>query len=227
MILATSSAGGKSDLAQLANDLGSFALACARDGASLDQCERGVLSRILALGFSAMQMFLGTQGNGDLGPTVETQDGKTLHRSEAVQQRSLRTIFGEHSFASYVYASGSKRKIELRPIDARLNLPDGKASYLLQEFTQMFCVEKAFAVGARQFEAVFRQKLSVDVLEDINRAMGEQAEQFLDNLTVPPAAEEGAILVVTADVLQIRRKLLERGGIDTAVFLQAVARPVA
>lgn len=199
MILATSSASDKSDLVQLASDLGAFARSCAHDGASLDQCERGVLARILAMGFSAMQMFLGAQGNGDLGATVETQDNKTLHRSEAVQQRSLRTIFGEHSFESYVYAAGSKRKIELRPIDARLNLPDGKASYLLQEFTQMFCVEKAFAVGARQFEAVFRQELSVDVLEDINRAMGEQAEQFLDNLTVPAPAEEGAILVVTAD----------------------------
>src|SRR5262249_9797488 len=99
----------------------------------------------------------------------------------------------------YVYAQGSKQKIELRPIDARLNLPAGKASYLLQEFSQLFCVEKAFGVGARQFETVFRQRLSVDVLEEINRTRGGQADQFLDGLAVPPAAAEGQILVSTAD----------------------------
>jgi len=46
---------------------------------------------------------------------------------------------------------------------------------------------------------VFQQRLSVDVLEDINRAMGEQAERFLDQLPLPAPADEGAILVATAD----------------------------
>lgn len=87
---------------------------------------------------------------------------------------------------AYVYSQGNKKKIQLRPIDARINLPAGKASYLLQEFTQLFCVKKAFRVGARQFETVFGQKLSVDVLEDINRAMGEQTDRFLDQLSTPP-----------------------------------------
>jgi hypothetical protein len=122
-----------------------------------------------------------------------------LQRSDTPMLRPVRTIFGEHSFAAYVYAQGSKRRIQLRPIDARLNLPQGKASYLLQEFSQLFCVEKAFGVGARQFEKVFGQRLSVDVLEDINRDMGQQAERFLDTLPTPAAKEEGEILVATAD----------------------------
>lgn len=109
------------------------------------------------------------------------------------------TVFGEQTLQTYVYSQGDKRKIELRPIDARINLPEGKASYLLQEFSQMFCVEKAFHVGARQTETVLRQKLSVDVLEGINRAMGEQADVYLDQLPTPPRAEEGVVLVATAD----------------------------
>jgi hypothetical protein len=200
MILATSPSCDKgARLVELANDLSAFALRCVREGASLDTFERGALACVLDMGAAATDLFLAAQGDGDLGPSVTMEDGRTLHRSETVEERPLRTIFGEHKFDTFVYAAGSKRKIELRPIDARLNLPPGKASYLLEEFTQMFCVEKAFAVGARQFEAVFRQKLSVDVLEDINRAMGEQAEPFLDNLTVPPRVEEGAIMVTTSD----------------------------
>jgi hypothetical protein len=201
MIVASSPDVGKSDatLIALAEDLAGFVRRSVHEGSSLDKVERGVLGKVLDMGLAALEFFLSAQGDGDLGAEVEVEDGRTLYRSASVEKRPLRTIFGEHSFDAYVYSTGCKRKIELRPIDARLNLPEGKASYLLQEFSQLFCVEKAFAVGGRQFETVFRQKLSVDVLEDINRALGEQADGFLEHLPVPPPVEEGAILVATAD----------------------------
>jgi len=201
MILATFPVVGKSDvsLAELAEDLAAFVRRSAQDGSSLDVVERGVLGKVLDMGQVALNIFLAAQGDGNLGPSVETDDGRILYRSESVEKRPLRTIFGEHAFESYVYSAGSKRKIELRPIDARINLPADKASYLLQDFSQLFCVEKAFAVGGRQLQAVFRQQLSVDVLEGINRGMGEQADRFLDDLAPSPLAAEGAILVATAD----------------------------
>jgi hypothetical protein len=200
MIVASSLPVGKADsLVQLAEDLTGFVRQAVKEGASLDQLERGTLQRVLEIGRSAVDLFLEAQGDGDLGTSVPTAEDTVLYRSDTVMTRPLRTIFGEHSFQAYVYAQGSKRKIELRPIDARLNLPEGKASYLLQEFSQLFCVEKAFGVGARQFETVFGQKLSVDVLEDINRHMGRQAEPFLDALPKPAGQEEGQILVTSAD----------------------------
>jgi hypothetical protein len=200
MIVASSLEAGKADsLVKLAEDLAGFVRQAVQEGASLDHLERGALQRVLDIGHAAVDMFLEAQGNGDLGDTVVTAEDTLLYRSPTILTRPLRTIFGAHSFAAYVYAQGSKRKIELRPIDARLNLPEGKASYLLQEFSQLFCVEKAFGVGARQFETVFGQKLSVDVLEDINRDMGQQAEPFLDVLPKPPAQAEGGLLVTTAD----------------------------
>lgn len=200
MIVARSLDVGKADsLVELAEDLAGFVRQAVTNGATLDDLERGALPRVLAIGHAAVDMFLEAQGDGDLGQSVATPEGTILERSEVPMTRPLRTIFGEHCFQAYVYSQGSKQKIELRPIDARLNLPEGKASYLLQEFSQLFCVEKAFGVGARQFETVFRQRLSVDVLEEINRAMGAQADQFLDGLSAPAAVEEGALLVATAD----------------------------
>jgi hypothetical protein len=200
MILASSVALGKSDtLVKLANDLEGFVLEAARDGSDFYSVERGVLDRVLELGFAAVNLFLSVQGNGDLGPSIETEQGTILYRSNTVENRPVRTIYGEHTFQQYVYSQGSNRKIELKPIDARINLPEGKSSYLLQEFTQLFCVEKAFGVASRQFETVFKQKLSVDVLENANRDMGAQADRFLDALPTPPSAKEGAILVTTAD----------------------------
>jgi hypothetical protein len=200
MIVASSVALGKSDtLAKLANDLEGFVLQAAQNDSSFYDFERGTLDRVLGIGFSAVNLYLRAKGKGDLGPRIETAQGTFLYRSDAVENRPLRTIFGEHTFQQYVYSQGNNRKIELKPIDASINLPEGKASYLLQEFTQLFCVEKAFGVAARQFDTVFGQKLSVDVLENINRDMGEQADRFLDALPTPPSSEEGAILVATAD----------------------------
>jgi len=152
------------------------------------------------MGGIATDLFLEAQGNGDLGQTIRTAEGVNLHRSETVQKRGLRSIFKEHSFESFVYSRGAKQKIELRPIDARLNLPEHKASHLLQEFTQLFCIEKAFGVGAEQFERIFGQKISVDVLENINRDMGVQADKFLnEELPKPKAKKEGELLILTAD----------------------------
>ena len=202
MIFACSVDAGKSEaLTNLAADLTGFVAQAARDGASFDDLERGVFGRLLDMGNVAADLFLKAQGDGDLGPSIETDDGRVLYRSATVQPRPLRTIFGEQNLHTYVYSQGSKRKIDLRPIDACINLPEGKASYLLQEFSQLFCIEKAFGVGSRQFETVFRQKLSVDVLEDINRAMGAQADCFLDHLPTPPSAEEGALLVEHRDII--------------------------
>jgi hypothetical protein len=98
-----------------------------------------------------------------------------------------------------VYAAGPKRKIALRSIDARLNLPAGKYSYLLEEFSQYFCVEQAFGQAADSFQTVLGQRLSVDTLERTNQRLGEQASDYLDSLPTPPVAEEGELLVATAD----------------------------
>ena len=200
MILASSLNLGKTEtIVHLADDLTAFVHQSVQNGAVFDVLERGVWARVIELGRVAVDLFLQAQGNGDVGEHITTDDGTILYRSDSSVERPLRTIFGDHSFQSFVYSRGNKRKIELRPIDARLNLPEHKASYLLQEFTQLFCVEKAFGVGARQFETVFEQKLSVDVLEDINRDMGDQADRYLDQLPTPPKKDEGTILVTTAD----------------------------
>lgn len=200
MIVASSVKVVKPDaLEKLTEDLLGFLHRSVQEGASLDEVERGTFQRLLRMGHVSVDLFLQAQGDGDLGQSVTTEQGDVLYRSETVMPQGLRTIFGEHCFKEFVYATGAKEKIELRPIAARLNLPECKSSYLLQEFSQMFCVEKAFGVGAKQFESVFQQKLSVAVLEKTNRDMGAQAERFFEGLTAPAAADEGELLVSTAD----------------------------
>ena len=224
MIVASSSTAGKSEiLVNLAHRLADSIDHAVRKGMSLYDLERSVLKDVLGIGHAAVDLFLKNQGDGDVGATAITAEGSLLHRSDETRTRELRTIFGEHAFQSFVYSRGVHRKIELRPIDARLNLPAGKASPLLEEFSQLFCVEKAFGVGARQFEVVFGQNLSVDVLEDINRRMGGQAERFLETVPKPPARHEGELMVLTGDGKGV--PLVKEDAQQVPVFEEKSQRP--
>jgi hypothetical protein len=189
---------GKS-LVELAEQLEAGIREAAREGKSLYEVEKDTLERVLQIGYVAIEQLLVLQGDGDLGESVVAADGRRLERSEEPADRPLRTVFGEHTIQAYVYAAGAHEAIELRPVDARLSLPPGRCSYFFEEFSQYFCVDQAFGQASRGLATVLRQEVSVDTLEHINQRMGGQAETFLDGLPTPPAQEEGALLVFTAD----------------------------
>ncbi len=193
------SAGKIEKLVDMAVELQQFVDQAAAAGDSLYETEKSVLAKILKMGHLAIDRFLQGQGDGDLGLTAQTADGVELYRSNTPQKRPLRTVFGEHVFHAYVYTPGPKQKIALRPIDARLNLPAGKYSYLLEEFSQYFCVEQAFGQATDAFHTVLGQQLSMDTLERTNQRVGQQADEYLHALPTPPVKEEGALLVATAD----------------------------
>jgi hypothetical protein len=198
---------------KLAAKLEQFVRDCAAEGQSLHDVEQKTLGTVLELGRRCIDLFIALQGDGDVGATVTTEEGQELHRSGKAVPRTIRTVFGSHGFRSYVYLPGAKKKVALRPIDARMALPEGEYSYLLEEFSQYFCIEQAFGKAQQAIEKVLGQKIPVDSLERISRRVAPQAETFLDNLAAPPAKEEGELLVVSADgkgVPMLRRELETR-----------------
>jgi len=184
---------------ELARQLEELVQQAVQEGCPLYEVERQVFDMVLKMGHAATEMFLQAQGNGDLGETCTTKIGKTLFRSDEPVERPLQTVFGHHTIRAYVYAPGAHQKIDLRPVDARLQLSDRQTSYLLEEFSQYFCVDQAFRQASQGIELVLRQKVSVDSLERTNRRMGDQAAEFLDQLPRPPANKEGELLVATGD----------------------------
>ncbi len=188
-------------LVEMTRDLAVMAERAAVQGATLHELERAAFDKLLEMGRVVIDEFLALQGDGNLGETVTTDEGQTLHRSSESVARPLRTIFGQHKFSAFVYRERThpNTPIVFRPIDTRMSLPPGRWSHLLEEFTQLFCIEQAFEPAAEAFERIFRQRLSVDTLERANQRMGAQAEEFLNSLAVPPAAKEGELLVVTSD----------------------------
>lgn len=223
VLAGVSAAGSQPSVSELAGQLERYVQTAAADGLSLYEVERNVFDAVLHVGRVATEQFLRGQGNGDLGPTVTTPKGQTLHRSETPSPRPLRTIFGQHTIEAYVYAPGPHEKIQLRPVDARLQLGPGQASYLFEEFSQYFCVEQAFQPSAAAIDTVFRQRVSVEVLQHINQSLGQQAAEFFEQLPTPPTNEEGEVMVLTGDGKGV--PIVKADAAQLAAFEEPLDRP--
>ncbi|MCA9047294.1 MAG: ISKra4 family transposase [Planctomycetaceae bacterium] len=197
--MSISSAAEFGRISELGRGLESFVCAAAKEGTPLHEVEQKVHESVLKIGHEAMKLLIELQPDGDLGETVTTDEGTTLYRSEQPADRPLQTVFGCFQVRGYVYSRGSNRKVELRPVDARLQLPAGYASYLFEEFSQYFCVEQAYGPSREAISRVFGQSVSVETLQRINARVGEQAEAWLDQLQAPEPAEKVELLVLTAD----------------------------
>lgn len=168
-------------------------------GESFDKTERFVREALARIGFQAMQLFIRLQGDGDLGPEIQCADGTVLKRSETTAFTTIRSVFGSHRFEQFTYAPGPKKTIQLRPISARMSLPERVWSYLLQEFSQMFCVDQAYEQSMKNLEAIFGGSFSVETAEQINGQLGCAAGLFAEDLPKPDPATEEKLLVASAD----------------------------
>ena len=103
------------------------------EGLRIDQVERGLFSRLLAIGFVLLEAFVAKFGRGDLDEMIE-QEGRTLRRSAKPHRRRYLSIFGELKIGRFVYAIRPKQKIEYAAVDEQLGLPQGECSYALEDW---------------------------------------------------------------------------------------------
>ena len=182
-------------------------------GLRIDQVERGLFGRLLALGFSLLEAYVAKFGCGDAGETVE-REGRTLRRSAEPHRRRYLSIFGELTLQRFVYAVRPKQKIEHAPLDEQLGLPQGECSYVLEDWLQKLCVKDSFDESVQTLYDWLGVKLNVRGAEAINRRMAKHAESYRESQSSPPVKEEGEIIVLAGDGkgVPMRRPLEERIG---------------
>jgi hypothetical protein len=192
-----------------------FLESASRDGLRLDQAERTVQAYLAEQGLAFLQEYVADAGDGDAGETV-TYEGRVLQRSETPHHRRYVSIFGELEIPRYVYSAGKKKAIEYAPLDARLGLPAGEISYVLEDYQQRLCVKSPFAKGVEDLKAILGTAVSVATAEHMNQQMAGFAQGYhLSGLTeeqTPAPSEEGELLVVAADGkgVPMRRTLEQR-----------------
>ena len=166
---------------------------------SAHEVESGVWQRIRKLGRSIFGAWLELFGDGDAGNRIVLEDGREVRRLDALHRREIRNVFGLFELNRAVYGTREGCKIEAVPLDERLQLPQGKNSYLLQDWDQALAVEMPYATVSATLARILGFTQSVHTLERNQREMATVAEDFWKNRPTPPAQQEGEILVCTAD----------------------------
>jgi hypothetical protein len=180
-------------------ELITFVAQAADNGSRIDQVERELMRRLLALGLNLLQLFIATQGDGDLGEDIPAENGQRLRRLPRSHDRRYVSIFGQLHLTRAVYGSREGQEIQRVPLDERLGLPAGDFSYVLEDWAQRFCLKGSFAEAAESLETLLGLRLGSRTLEHMNQELAGFVVPFRDAVDPPPTAEEGPILVVTAD----------------------------
>jgi hypothetical protein len=170
-----------------------------QDGQRIDTVERDLMRHLLALGYDLLTAFVAHQGDGDQGPEVEAADGHIVRRLPLRHDRRYVSIFGELTISRVVYGTREGRKIESVPLDERLGLPEGDFSYVLEDWSQRFCLKESFAEAGQSLEMLLGLSLGRRTLERMNRDVGDYAHGFRESIEPPSPEQEGPLLVVTAD----------------------------
>lgn len=98
-----------------------------------------------------------------------------------------------------VYGTREGQKIEAVPLDARLGLPAGDFSYVLEDWQQRLCLKESFSEATENLADLLGVAPSVRAAEVMNRKMAEFSPSFRQSQSVPPASEEQEYVVITAD----------------------------
>lgn len=166
----------------------------------VDQLERTTFTEMLEMGFSLLTAFVAAQGDGDQGAQME-HAGKTLQRLNEPHERRYVSIYGPLAISRRVYGTREGQEIECVPLDARLGLPAGEISYVLEDWLERMCVKDAFRESVNSLVDLLgvRVKVSVDTAEEHSRQMDQHAASFRASQAMPPPDEEAELLVATAD----------------------------
>jgi len=163
------------------------------------EVETGVWQRILKLGRSVFGAWLDLFGDGDAGDRIVLEDGREVRRLAALHRREYQSVFGLFELMRAVYGTREGQKIEAVPLDERLGLPQGKNSYLLQDWDQALAVQMPYATVSATLARILGFTQSVHTLERNQREMATAAADFWKEQSTPPAEQEGELLVCTAD----------------------------
>jgi hypothetical protein len=116
-----------------------------------------------------------------------------------LHSRTYQSIFGEFELCRAVYGTREGQKIEFVPLDDRLSLPQSKFSYVLQDWDQMLECEQPYAEVSEVLQKILGLKQHVDSLIRTARHRAQDVEDFRESRPAPPPAEEGKLVVISAD----------------------------
>lgn len=162
----------------------------------LHSVEGEIFRMLLRLGRVLLQLFLWRVGTGHLGPTVTMENGSVL-RYRRESPRKYLSIFGEVCIVRAYYLKDGAKGVF--PLEAQLNLPKRKYSYLLQKWMTLWGVRTTYEGAVETLEDFLGLDLAHRPIQRVARDLTAAVNDFTDTLESPGAEEEGPILIETLD----------------------------
>ena len=184
---------------ELLRKLADFLARARHTGTATHEVEREIFGRMLEMGKSLLDEFFCLCGTGDEGEEKTLADGRKLKRMHELHVKPYLSVFGEIKIERVVYASRPGQKIEYVPLDARLQLPEDKYSYLLLEWSQGMAVDMPYGQVSKNLKKILGLQTGVNALERQNQGLGKSVQAFWGNREPAPPAEKGSIVVATGD----------------------------
>jgi hypothetical protein len=171
----------------------------AASGDAVHEVEETAWFGLIEVGREMIVAYIKQQDKELPRPKVIEQEGKKLRQLPERRTRQYVSAFGPTPFRRDVYATRETQRQEVVPLDAKLGMPEGNTSYLLQKWSGTKCVKESYDQSRATLLEIFGFAPSVNCLEEMVARAAEHAEVYFDEQEpVDPTTEE-EILVATSD----------------------------
>jgi hypothetical protein len=171
----------------------------AERGDAVHEVEEMTWSDLIEMGRKMIVEYIKKQEEDIPRPKVIEHEGKKLHRLRGRRMRPYVSAFGPTPFRRDVYATRETQRQEVVPLDAKLGMPEGNTSYLLQKWSGTKCVKESYQESRATLLEILGFAPSVNCLEDLVARAAEHAEVYFDQQEAVDPTTEEEILVATSD----------------------------
>ena len=172
------------------------------DHEELHQVEQTVFRKMQELGRLLLGCFVADSGSGyEADHPLLTEEGVPMRYKGTVSSPYV-SIFGEILIprAAYAHPCGGY----VYPIDAQLNLPEHKYSYVLLKWLQLSGAEKDFRSAVSRFNEIFDFSFFPEVPQRLGLTLARDVAPFYEQMEAPEPETEGSHIALSADCKGVR-----------------------
>ena len=160
----------------------------AERGDSVHEVEETAFGDLLETGRQMIAAYIQQQGKDVPRPKAIEHEGRKLRRLPRQRTRPYVSVFGPVPFRRDVYATRETQRQEVVPLDAKLGMPEGNTSYLLQKWSGTKCAKESYQESRATLREILGFAPSVNCLEDTVARAAEYADAyFAEQPPVDPA----------------------------------------
>jgi hypothetical protein len=171
---------------------------------ALHEVEQELFRHVLGLARGFLEVFVALSGTGyQAGHPPRCADGRPMaYKGTESAGSPYVSIFGEIRIYRAAYAPPAGGRVY--PIDAQLNLPAHKYSYLLLKWLQAASADQDFRSAVDQFNTIFDFSFFPDLPQRVGQSIAEYVAPFYAQVEAPCPQSEGSHIAISADCKGVR-----------------------